>query len=224
MARQLELSLFKTSREVGRIPLVLVLGDEGAGKTEFLSMLLRQPAMLSSVVVGAASDTAQTRLPARYIPLPAGGVLSEDACLCCGMQSGLGDVLRKLFFEALADRGHPLDRVFIESCGIESGQLSYTLRHTPFLGQRYMHQLTFRVVTAAQLLSGGVAALKVSEPIERKNKQFLVISQADGLSDQQFVALADPMLRNSPYQKVLRLGTNWLATDADVLASGENFL
>jgi len=210
--------LFQTSRQAGRIPLVLVLGEEGAGKTQFLNLLLKHAAMVGSVVIGPIQSDGEVLQGARYIALPKVTASAQDSCLCCGMHSGLGDALRKLFFEALAERTHPLNRVFIESRGVETDQLAFTLRHTPFLGQRYFHQLTFRLITAARLLSDGERALEGLEPEAAREKQILVISRPGWLPSEQpasigqFAGLSPDALQHLPYRQVLYLDAESIAT------------
>lgn len=219
MARQSGLNLFQTSRQAGSIPLVLVLGDEGVGKTHFLNLLLEHHSMEGSVVVGPIQTDGEMLEGARYIPLPRVTTSAQDGCLCCGMHSGLGDALRKLFFEALTERRHPLNRVFIESRGVETDQLAFTLRHTPFLGQRYFHQLTFRLISANHLLLRGSGSLSGLEPENGREKQILIVSQFDdarsmGSSDRKsrLNAIFKEILHNWPYQQVLYLEPKSIAT------------
>lgn len=204
------MSLFIASRKLGRIPIVLVLGEPGSGKTAFLSLLLKHVDMKDSVVLGLDAATQDCLSAVRFISVPSGGAPTDDGCLCCGMQSGLGDTLRKLFFEALTDRSRRLDRVFIQTRDMEVGLLAKTLRHTPFLGQRYTHQMTFRLMTAPQLFADPEKALIGLDPVTQKDEQFLIVSESHAYSDEQFNALVQRITRDFPYQKVLRLDTKWL--------------
>ena len=218
--------LFQTSRQTGRIPLVLVLGEEGAGKTPFLNLLLKHRVMEGSVVVGPVQTSVEALKGASYIALPSVVQGAQESCLCCGMHSGLGDVLRKLFFEALKDRSRVLNRVFIESREIESGQLAYTLRHTPFLGQRYFHQLTFRLISASRLLSEGIHSLAGLEPESGHDQQMLIISdlitespKSEGrlLELEPLRALQTQILRSLPYRQVLYLDPETIASELNLV-------
>lgn len=211
--------LFQTSRQTGRIPLVLVLGEEGAGKTRFLNLLLKHPVMAGSVVVGPTHAQGELLEGAPYIALPDVTTSVQESCLCCGMHSGLGDVLRKLFFEALSERSRTLNRVFIESRGVETGQLAFTLRHTPFLGQRYFHQRTFRLISASRLFVDGAKALVGLEPEHGRESQVLIISRQESfpsnclVTNEQLSHVVQDVLQHLPYQQVLYL-------DAESIASG----
>ena len=144
--------MFEPSAQTGRIPLVLVVGESVSVTRAFLNNVLTHPMFVDSVVMGTRPDESVSVEPLRHprvmtLPRlePSLQSAAQENCLCCGMHSALGDALRSLFFEALRDREIGVERVLIESDTIETAQLTHTLRHTPFLGQRYFHQHTFRV-------------------------------------------------------------------------------
>jgi hypothetical protein len=148
-----------------------------------------------------------------YIALERVASSAQDSCLCCGLHGALGDALRSLFFGALNDRSKRLDRILIESDSIHPNQLAHTLKHTPFLGQRYVHQLTFRIVDMALLFASGVDALKALDPAHNRSQQFLVLvdqgessraaSAVAPLSCSERKAWSDQIEATLPYQKVL---------------------
>lgn len=142
--------MFETARQAGRIPLILVSGESVSDTRVFMNILLAHHALADSVVmtiqpVEHTSALIQPLHHSRVMTLPRLESIAQESCLCCGMHSALGDALRQLFFEALRDRSKSLGRVFIESESIAAEQLTHTLRHTAFLGQRYFHQETIRV-------------------------------------------------------------------------------
>jgi hypothetical protein len=196
--------LFQTSLQSGRIPLVLLFGGESSGKSEFLDALLQRPALAGSLVV------ANVR----------GG--GPDGCLCCGMHRGLGDALRKIFFEALAERQNKLNRVFLLSDEITGAQLAHTLRHTPFLGQRYEHQLTFRLFSITpctqdeKKLWERIKSFLGTEAERGKSRQFLVLVNDQEGYESLFVALKNKIERDFPDQQVLRFDTKLLPIELGV--------
>lgn len=137
---------FSSSKQLGRVPLTLVCGEDSSIRRLFVKRLLAGLAPHSFTllaqrpeVVGAFQEHA-----VRWFD-GAMGAVNED-CLCCGLRSGLGDALRSIFLSALSTRAEPLERVLIDACAIRREQLGRTLRHTPFLGQRFVHQSTIWVV------------------------------------------------------------------------------
>ncbi|MFY9138961.1 hypothetical protein [Zwartia sp.] len=175
MAWKPGLNLFQTSRQIGRIPLVLVLGECVEATRAFLKLLLVHQAFDDSVVISTKKPHVAPLAHTHLIELERMEANAQDSCLCCGLHGALGDTLRTLFFGALNDRTKRLDRILIESDSISSHQLAHTLKHTPFLGQRYVHQLTFRVVDAAQFFLAGVDSHKGLDPVQHRSHQFLVL-------------------------------------------------
>ena len=64
---------------------------------------------------------------------------ADESCLCCGLNTGLGDHLRKIFFEALSAKVSKLEAVLVVSRKADPEAIQFTLKHTPFLGQRYCY-------------------------------------------------------------------------------------
>jgi len=223
--------VFQTSRQVGRIPLVLVLGECVDLTRAFLNILLTHHVFDYSAVVSTKHPHVVPLKHGQHIELPRIESSAQDSCLCCGLHGALGDTLRKLFFEVLNDRGKRLDRVLIESDSIDTHQLAHTLRHTPFLGQRYVHTLTFRVVNIDQLLDDGFDSLKGLEPIQHDTQQCLVLmSQSSPVrtasiplanSSAELTAWSEQIKQTLPYQKVLFVGAEKVlkpASDEDPLS------
>ncbi len=137
---------FSSSKELGRVPLILVCGEDASVRRSFVNRLLAQltPHFFTLLaqrpeVEGAFDDRA-----VQWFDGAMGAV--DGDCLCCGLRSGLGDALRSIFLSALSARAAPLERVLIDANAVRAEQLGQTLKHTPFLGQRYVHQSTIWVV------------------------------------------------------------------------------
>jgi hypothetical protein len=211
--------LFQTSRQVGSIPIVLVLGECLTATRLFLNLLIAQQDFSDSVVIGVKQDTLDPIRHTRLIELPRVDFTAQDSCLCCGMHGALGDALRQIFFQALNDRSRRLDRVLIESDSIEPSQLAHTLRHTPFLGQRYFHQMTFRVVCPSQpsdafLHKPGewqayLAGLKGLDPVGNQSRQILILSLPQAQSNaEQFNNWSVQVKQELPYKEVFYLSAD----------------
>lgn len=192
---------------------MLVLGECVSATRIFLNILLTHQAFDDSVVLITKNPHATPLTHPHCIELARVEFSAQDNCLCCGLHGALGDALRALFFSALNDRSKRLDRILIESDSINTDQLAHTLKHTPFLGQRYVHQLTFRVVNMSQLCEAGINALKGLDPIHNRPQQFLVFVDQGASSRSTSIdapvscterkAWADQIEDTLPYQKVL---------------------
>lgn len=131
--------MFASELTTGKIPVIVVFGAPASGKSYFLNQLLSLPVFVHSVVLATSGDT-QSHIHFDRVQRLAPLTFAEDAetgCLCCGMRSGLGDALRDLFLRALTKKIPRLERVFIETNLMDPQSVKFTLRHAPFLGQRY---------------------------------------------------------------------------------------
>lgn len=138
--------MFETARQLGRIPVVVVRGEQAVEQTAWLKRFMAHPSVQSSVLF-TASAARQTELGCNRVEtFTLAPPTSAEGCLCCGMNSGLGDALRSFFLRVLGKRAEPVDRVVIDAVGLDIEQIAMTLKHAPFLGQRYVYQTTLTVV------------------------------------------------------------------------------
>ena len=138
--------MFETARQLGRIPVVVVRGEQALDQTAWLKRWLAQPSMQGSVVLTAVDKRDAELGFNRVEAFTLARLTSTEGCLCCGMNSGLGDALRSLFLRVLSKRVAPIDRVVIDAVDLNVEQIALTLKHAPFLGQRYLYQATLTVV------------------------------------------------------------------------------
>jgi G3E family GTPase len=145
MAEGAGLDVFETSRQLGRIPVISVRGEHGLEQTAWLKRWLAHRSMHGTVVltdgVNRAAQLGFDRIET-FAWTPA---TSAEGCLCCGLNSGLGDALRSLFLRVLTKRAKAIDRVIIDAADLSVEQITFTLKHAPFLGQRYVYQTTLTV-------------------------------------------------------------------------------
>ena len=138
--------MFETARQLGRIPVVVVRGEHALDQTAWLKRWLAHPSMRGSVVL-TAGDKRDAELGFNRVEaFTLARLTNAEGCLCCGMNSGLGDALRSLFLRVLSKRVAPIDRVVIDAVDLNVEQIALTLKHAPFLGQRYLYQATLTVV------------------------------------------------------------------------------
>jgi len=100
-----------------RIPILLLTGFLGVGKTTWLNRLLREPGYANTAVVinelGAIGiDHQLVRQASDQI------TVLENGCLCCVMNGELIDTLRDLYLKRVKDEVPEFDRVLIETTGL----------------------------------------------------------------------------------------------------------
>ena len=153
VSRQRTVSL-RPERDV-RIPVIAVVGRPGSGKTRWLNRMLSVPQMRDTVVIhgDVTAPGAMSLAHPRSIAVAGTDPDPATGCLCCGMRSGVGDALRDLFLKALSRRVPPVRRVMIESGAPDSAAIRFTLRHAPFLGQRYALAVSLLLIDARDVLA-----------------------------------------------------------------------
>ncbi|RLQ88645.1 CobW family GTP-binding protein [Notoacmeibacter ruber] len=100
-----------------KLPVILLTGFLGAGKTTFLNRLLADPAFSGSGVI--VNEFGDVSLDGSLVETAAGGAVLEMAggCLCCAGGGALEQTLADLI-EAAKVRGRPLTRVVVETSGM----------------------------------------------------------------------------------------------------------
>lgn len=146
--------MFETSRQLGRIPVISVRGEHGLEQTAWLKRLLAHRSMHGTVVLTDGLNRAAQLEFDRIETFAWTPTTSAEGCLCCGLNSGLGDALRSLFLRVLTKRAKPIDRVIIDAAGLSVEQIAFTLKHAPFLGHRYAYQTTLTVTGQRVVISG----------------------------------------------------------------------
>lgn len=101
----------------GRVPVLVVTGFLGSGKTTFVNALLRHPRLQrTAVIVNEFGEVGVDNL------LVAGAVdnilLLEGGCLCCGMLGTLRETLLDLYGRQSAGEIPPFERVLVETSGL----------------------------------------------------------------------------------------------------------
>jgi len=134
-----------------RIAVDVMLGD---WSHPVAASLVQQ--LASSSVFNGAIFILDEAMPGDWPPDPstcsalklvAGSLVKQTAagCLCCGFRSALGDSMRQVFLDALARRRAIPSRVVILTEAEDAEIYRHTLRHAPFLSQRYVLRYVWRI-------------------------------------------------------------------------------
>ena len=221
---------YSSSKAIGRVPLTLVCGEQSALRRLFVSRWLRQlpPQCFKLLAQRPESIDAFDGVDVQWFD-GAMGTVDED-CLCCGLRSGLGDALRSIFLSALSARGERLERGLIDSGSIRTEQLQQTLKHTPFLGQRFVYQATLWVLDPSEFdvrrlreILFGVSSGPIGARHDLLPIGCVVVNQpagwAIGTFETAFEKIQRAVLAVSPEIGVVRLFSESLAADMSLLPS-----
>jgi G3E family GTPase len=153
------------------IPITLVSGFLGSGKSTLIARLVRQPGFArTAVIVNEFGDVGIDHA------LVSRGkeddiVLLDSGCICCTMTSSLEDTLESLYYKR-QDGGLDFDRVVIETTGIaDPGPIAQALAGGIYLSRLYHFESL--VVT--------VDAIHGCEELERHEENRRQVAMADRL-------------------------------------------
>jgi G3E family GTPase len=100
-----------------KIPISLLTGFLGSGKTTVLNHLLRQPAMANVVVI--INEFGEIGLDHELVERATDDmILLQSGCLCCTIRGDLIDTLRSLYGKRSRGEIPAFDRVVIETTGL----------------------------------------------------------------------------------------------------------
>lgn len=134
-----------------RVPVTVLTGFLGAGKTTILNRLLRQPGMEgAAVIINEFGEVGIDHLLVEKILGDA--VLLESGCLCCSLRGDLVDTMNVLRLRAAAGDIPAFDRLLIETTGLaDPAPVLQTLIADPVLTGHYR---LAGMVTAVDAVNG----------------------------------------------------------------------
>lgn len=106
-----------TAAGSGRIPVTLVTGFLGSGKTTLINTALRAPGMARTVVV--VNEFGEVGIDHHLVTSSSDQVMVlENGCLCCTVRGDLVGTLNALYHDRAAGRLLDFDSVVIETSGL----------------------------------------------------------------------------------------------------------
>jgi len=132
-----------------RLPVSLLTGFLGSGKTTVLNHLVRQPALARAVVI--INEFGEIGLDHELVERSSEDlVLLQSGCLCCTIRSDLVDTLRSLLLRRVKGEIVEFDRVVIETTGLaDPAPILHTLMTAPLLAARYRLDGVIATIDAA---------------------------------------------------------------------------
>jgi G3E family GTPase len=205
------------------LPLTVVTGFLGAGKTTFLNRLLRDPSMADTVVI--INEFGEIGLDHLLVEAGEDGVaLMQSGCLCCTIRGDLLNTLEGLLRKRDNGRIAPFRRVVIETTGLaDPAPILHTVMSHPYLGLRYRLEGVVTLVDAVNglaTLDAHPEALKQAAVADR-----LVLTKLDiaaGAADLRARLAALNPLAGVLDARAAGAAARWLNEEAALAAMGRN--
>ena len=189
----------------GRIPVSVVTGFLGSGKTTLINRLLKRPDMNRVAVIinefgeqGIDNDLVQVSSEQM--------MLLNNGCLCCVLRGDLQETLRELFIKRRNGEVIDFDRVIIETTGLaDPAPVMQTLMTDTLLQAQYRLDC---VVSLVDAVNGIEQLATLSEPVKQVAlADRLVVTKSDLATDEQMANLESRLREFNP-QAPLRIAIN----------------
>src|SRR5467141_3254727 len=133
------------------IPVTLLTGFLGSGKTTVLNHVLKQPEMAATAVI--VNEFGEIGLDHLLVEQSSEDVvLLNSGCLCCTVRNDIVDTLTNLFVDRVKGKIPFFTRVVIETTGLaDPAPILHTLMTDPIVAARYMLD---GVVTTVDAVNG----------------------------------------------------------------------
>jgi G3E family GTPase len=145
------------------IPLTVLTGFLGAGKTSLLNRLVNDPALAeTAVIINEFGEVGLDHLLVK--PISDGVVLLQSGCLCCTLRGDLVDALEQLLRDL--DNGRAVfRRVILETTGLaDPAPVLQTAMAHPYLVLRYRLD---GVITVVDAVNGAATLDAHMEPVKQ---------------------------------------------------------
>ena len=119
-----------------RVPVLLLTGFLGSGKTSLLARWLREEAFAGAMVI--VNELGEVGLDDRLIETSSDApLLLDNGCACCAAGEDLSATLERLFFDRLHKRIPPFSWVLIETTGVADPAPILQRLEQGIVGERY---------------------------------------------------------------------------------------
>ena len=180
----------------GKLPITLITGFLGSGKTTLISKLLRHPGMNRAAVI--INEVGEIGIDHDLVSTVSENMsLLANGCICCSVRTDLQDSLRELFNSRRAGHIPEFDRVIIETTGLaDPAPVVQTLVSDTLITAHFRLDGLATLVDAYhghELLARQPEAVKQAAMADR-----IFITKTDLASPEQVQALQDELRALNP--------------------------
>jgi G3E family GTPase len=200
-----------------RLPVVLVTGFLGSGKTTLISALLAHPDMgETAVLVNELGEVPIDHHLVRQVDERT--IVLDSGCVCCTLRGDLRDELRDLLDRRARGDLAPFSRVVVETTGLaDPAPVLSTLASEPVLRHHYAVEA---VVATVDALNGRATLGRRPESVKQAAvADTLVVTKADAAAPEEVEALEARLRALNPLARVRRVAFGAIAP-GDLLCGG----
>jgi G3E family GTPase len=169
----------------GKIPVTLITGFLGSGKTTLIGKLVKHPDMNRVAVV--INEVGEIGIDHDLVTMTSENItLLANGCICCSVRTDMQETLRELFSQRRAGLMIDFDRVVIETTGLaDPAPVIQTLVSDTLLGAQYRSD---GVVTLVDAVNGPYQLGSQPEAIKQVALADRIFITKQDLASQQGVA------------------------------------
>jgi G3E family GTPase len=192
-----------------RLPVALVTGFLGSGKTTLISALLAHPEMgETAVLVNELGEVAIDHHLVRRVDERT--VVLGSGCICCTLRGDLRDELRDLLARRARGELAPFRRVVVETTGLaDPAPVLSTLVSEPVLRHHYAVEA---VVATVDALNGAATLDRHPESVKQAAvADTLLVTKADAAPPEAVAALETRLRALNPLARIRRVSFGAIA-------------
>jgi Ni2+-binding GTPase involved in maturation of urease and hydrogenase len=186
----------------GRIPVSVVPGFLGSGKTTLVNKLLKRPEMNRVAVI--VNELGEQAIDNDLVEVSSEQMmLLNNGCLCCVLRGDLQETMRDLFVKRRNGQIIDFDRLVIETTGLaDPAPVMQTLMSDTMLQSQYRLDC---VVTLVDAVNGLEQLKTLTEPVKQAAlADRLVITKSDLVDERQIRALEEALNQLNPRAPIKR--------------------
>lgn len=189
----------------GRLPVSVVTGFLGSGKTTLINRLLKRPDMNRVAVI--VNEFGEQAIDNDLVEVSSEQMmLLNNGCLCCVLRGDLQETLRELFIKRRNGEIIDFDRVVIETTGLaDPAPVMQTLMTDDMLQAHYRLDC---VVTLADAVNGLEQIETMQEPLKQAALADRIVITKSDLASAETLAKLEAKLRELNPQAPIRRAVN----------------
>jgi G3E family GTPase len=202
----------QSDADISRLPVILISGFLGSGKTTLVNGLLADPRLADTAV--AVNEYGPAPLDHHLIENGDDGtVLLANGCLCCNVSGDLDEAVMRLFSRRDAGNLPRFKRLMIEPSGLaDPAPIAQALLRNPVMSRAFRLEA---IITTVDGLFGEEQLAR--HPETRKQvmlADYLILTKTDLISDDRLSALEAALRRLNPLAPISRADHGRVEADA----------